>query len=98
MSLPVGHDAQTKKDIEIMQQKIQSMACTTLISRVEYCVENLQMRLALQKVRNFSKVERRIEACEYMLQIQMRKQLFNSLIQWVKVAYAQELGLKTVED
>lgn len=33
-----------------------------------------------------------------MLQIQMRKQLFNSLIQWVKVAYAQELGLRTKED
>ena len=48
-------------------------------------------------MRNFSKVERRIEACEYMLQIQIRKQLFNSLIQWVKVAYAQELGLKTEE-
>ena len=49
-----------------MQQKIQQMACQTLMSRVEYCLENLQMRDAIQRVKGFSNQERKIEAVEYM--------------------------------
>ena len=59
-------DPATKRDIELMQQKIQQMACQTLMSRVEYCLENLQMRDAIQRVKGFSNQERKIEAVEYM--------------------------------
>ena len=59
-------DPTTKRDIELMQQKIQQMACQTLMSRVEYCFENLQMRDAIQRVKIFSNQERKIEAVEYM--------------------------------
>ena len=74
-----------------MQQKIQQMACQTLMSRVEYCFENLQMRDAIQRVKRFSNQERKIEAVEYMFQIQQKRALLESLVQWVKVVYANEL-------
>ena len=67
------------------------MACQTLVSRVEYCIENYEMREVLQKIRDFAKDERKIEAVEYMAQIHIRKQMFESLIQWVKVVYEDEL-------
>ena len=84
-------DPATKRDIELMQQKIQQMACQTLMSRVEYCFENLQMRDAIQRVKRFSNQERKIEAVEYMFQIQQKRALLESLVQWVKVVYANEL-------
>jgi hypothetical protein len=74
-----------------MQQKIQEMSCQTLISRVEYCVENLEMRLALKRILAFSRQERQMEAVQYIAQIHERKPMFDSLMQWVRVVYAQEL-------
>ena len=56
------------------------MSCQTLVSRVEYCLENLQMRGALERVREFANYERKVEAVEYMYQISIRRQLFESLI------------------
>ena len=85
------HDVGTKKDIEVMQQKIQNMACQTLVSRVEYCLENLEMRICLRKIHEFAKFESKIEAVEFMVQIQQRKAMFDSLIQWVRVVYEPEL-------
>ena len=67
------------------------MACQALVSRVEYCLENLEMRQAISKIQEFANYESKIEAVEYMVQIQQRKLLFDSLIQWVKVVYAAEL-------
>jgi hypothetical protein len=52
------------------------------------------MREALKKVRNFANYERKIEAVEYIYQISIRRQMFESLIQWVKVVYANELKNK----
>lgn len=74
-----------------MQHKIQQLACQTLVSRVEYCVENLQMRNCFAQFREFAAFESKIEAVEFIAQIYERKKLFESLIQWVKVVYAQEL-------
>ena len=84
-------DQSAKHDIELMQAKIQSMACQALVSRVEYCLENMEMRQAISKIQEFAHYESKIEAVEYMVQIQQRKLLFDSLIQWVKVVYAAEL-------
>ena len=61
---------------------------------MEYSIENHQMRGCLSRIKDFAKYERRIEAVEYMFQISQRKLMFESLIQWVRVVYAEELGKK----
>jgi len=33
-----------KREVEQMEKKLSSMACQTLVARVEYCFENLEMR------------------------------------------------------
>ena len=63
-----------------MQQKIQSMACQTLFQRVEFCMENLEMRNALRKIESFSVSDAKVEAVQCMVEIQERKQMFEALI------------------
>lgn len=74
-----------------MQQKIQAMACPSLVSRIEYCLENLEMRRALKRIVEFSAYERKIEAVELMVQLQERTLKLDGWVQWVKVAYEKEL-------
>lgn len=71
--------------------KIQEMSCQTLISRVEYCMENLEMRHAIQRIQEYAKAERKIEAVLFMVQIHERNIMLESLMQWVKMVYAKEL-------
>jgi len=33
-----------------MEKKLSSMACQTLVARMEYCIENLEMRRAIRKI------------------------------------------------
>ena len=54
------------------------------------------MRKCVQKIKEFSNFERKIEALEYMIQIQQRKKMFDSLIQWVKVVYSSELQIADI--
>jgi hypothetical protein len=88
---PRPEDTTAKKDLEEMSKKIQNIACWTLVSRLEYILETLEMRRAVFRIREFSEFECKIEAVEYMVQISQRRQMFDSLMQWVKVVYAQEL-------
>ena len=67
------------------------MNCEALVSRVQYCLENIEMRKALNKINQFAKCESQIEAAEYMVEIKNKMALFDALIQWVKVIYATEL-------
>ena len=67
------------------------MACQTLISRVEYCRENLLMRGAIFEVKQFARQERKAEAVECMYLILTKRTILESLVQWVKVVYATEL-------
>jgi len=67
------------------------MSCQSLVSRLEYCLENLEMRNALHEMQKFSVDDRKVEAAEFMVDIRYKKVLFDSLIQWVKVVYASEL-------
>ena len=56
------------------------MACQTLLQRVEYCLENIEMRHSLNKIRSFSHIERKMESVSYMLEIKEKKAKFDSLI------------------
>lgn len=85
------YDDKTTRDLEQMQMKIQEMSCQTLISRVEYCMENLEMRHAIQRIQEYAKAERKIEAVLFMVQIHERNIMLESLMQWVKMVYAKEL-------
>lgn len=67
------------------------MACPSLVSRIEYCLENLEMRRALKRILEFSVHERKIEAVELMVQLQERTLKLDAWVQWVKVAYEKEL-------
>lgn len=48
--LTSGSGGETNMDIEIMQQKIQAMACPSLINRIQYYLENMEMRRALRQI------------------------------------------------
>ena len=78
-------------DIEIMQQKIQAMACPSLINRIQYYRENVEMRRALRQIQDFANYEKKIEAVEYMSQLYERRTLFECLMKWVLVVYDKEL-------
>ena len=56
------------------------------------------MRECVEKIKDFSKLERKIEAMEYMIQIHERKRIFDSLIQWVKVVYSSELQIADISN
>ena len=37
-----------------MKKKILKIQCQTLVTRIEYCMENFRMREAIKRVREFS--------------------------------------------
>lgn len=49
------------------------------------------MRKALGTIKHFYQVERKIESALYMQKIVERREMFDALIFWVKVVYAEEL-------
>jgi predicted DNA-binding ArsR family transcriptional regulator len=61
------------------------------VSRLEYCLENMEMRKAIAEMKQYAIDDRKIEGVEFMREIVNRKLMFESLIQWVKVVYASEL-------
>lgn len=81
----------TKTEIEIMRQKVLAISCDTFVSRLEYCLENVEMRMCLRKIEEFAQQERKLQAVVNMEQIRQNRIRLDALIQWVKVVYYAEL-------
>lgn len=74
-----------------MKKKILKIQCQTLVTRMEYCMENYRMREAIKRVREFSQFERKLQAVHFMYEIYLNRIKLESLIQWVKVVYSDLL-------
>lgn len=85
------HRDKTKTEIEVMRQKVLAISCDTFVSRLEYCMENVEMRMCLRKIEDFATQERKLQAVVNMEQIRQNRIRLDALIQWVKVVYYAEL-------
>ena len=74
-----------------MKQKVLAISCDTFVSRLEYCLENVEMRRCLRKIEEFALQERKLQAVVNMEQIRQNRIRLDALIQWVKVVYYAEL-------
>jgi len=52
-----------------MKQKVLAISCDTFVSRLEYCLENVEMRRCLRKIEEFALQERKLQAVVNMEQI-----------------------------
>lgn len=74
-----------------MRQKVLAISCDTFVSRLEYCLENVEMRQCMKKIKTFANQERKLQAVVNMEQIRQNRIRLDALIQWVKVVYYAEL-------
>ena len=51
-----------KSPIVEMEEKIRNLSCRTLITRLEFCFENVKMRKAMQKVKRFTNRVKKTES------------------------------------
>ena len=68
-----------------------AISCDTFVSRLEYCLENVEMRMCLRKIEEFAQQEQKLQAVVNMEQIRQNRIRLDALIQWVKVVYYAEL-------
>lgn len=59
-----------------MEVRINSIAVNSLASRLEYCLQNMEMRLAIKRILKFISFETKVEAVEYMAEIQAKRLVF----------------------
>ena len=68
-----------------------AISCDTFVQRLEFCLENVEMRRCLRKIEQFAEQERKLQAVVNMEQIRQNRIRLDALIQWVKVVYYDEL-------
>lgn len=86
------NDPITKRELEKMRSKMHKISAQLLASKLEYCLENFELRQSMMRMRDFSINERKLEAVQYMTEIIDCRKKLSALVQWVRAIYSTKQG------